>query len=443
MRVEADRGRGSSWLAVTVRLGGRPRTFAPRSRSSVALLAGFLTLAAWYLGATLYFVFHDRLLAALIARQTAAQYAYEDRIAGLGMQLDQQVSRALLDRRTLETTVRDLEVRSARLAARAAVVERLVAQTSGTPEGLGPATADRSRSAVARNPLLGHQARLPGATTAFAAPEASNAAGEGLGLDASSLRHGDGAAEAPPQNAPARDDHAEAEAPLLVGPATVMALASAERDQDRALTSLREPALHALAKIRTALAQVGVAPGLAARSDVGGPFVPLAGAAVTFDQDVALLQDALQQTERLKTMVDRVPLRQPVEGVLEVTSSFGPRLDPFYGRAALHTGLDLREAYGTPVHATAAGVVSIAAAEGGYGTMVEVNHGGGFATRYAHLANASVAAGQRIEVGAVIGHVGSSGRATGPHLHYETRVNGEPVDPVRYLKAGARLFEPS
>ncbi len=446
MLMQADRG-GGGWFAVTVRLGGRPRTFAPRSGSSAALCAAILALAAWYLGATLYFVFHDRLLATLIAQQTAAQYAYEDRIAGLSVQLDQQVSRALLDRRTLETTVRDLEERSTRLAARAAVVERLVAQSAAAPAGgSGSSMVEQSRkpAAAGRNPLLGNQARLPGATTAYVAPDAFDAAGEGPALDASSLRHGEGAGDTAPQNTAARDDHAEADAPVLVGPTAAAALASAERDQGRTLASLREPALHALAKIKTALAQVGIVPALAVRtSDVGGPFVPLSGAAVTFEQDAGVLQDALQQTEQLRTLVERLPLRQPVGGVLEVSSSFGPRVDPFYGRPALHTGLDLREAYGTPVHATAAGVVSVAAAEGGYGTMVEVSHGGGFVTRYAHLANASVVAGQRIDAGAVIGHVGSSGRATGPHLHYETRVNGEPVDPTRYLKAGARLFEPS
>ena len=193
--------------------------------------------------------------------------------------------------------------------------------------------------------------------------------------------------------------------------------------------------------MKTALAEAGVFP--ARPRDVGGPFVPLTGTPLTFEQDAALLQDALVQANQLQALADRVPLRPPVSGPLQVTSSFGPRLDPFYGRPALHTGVDLRGAAGAEVHATAGGTVSLAASEGGYGTMVEVNHGDGLVTRYAHLASASVVPGQRVEPGSVIGHVGSTGRATGPHLHYETRVNGEPVDPTRFLRAGAKIFDAS
>ena len=177
-----------------------------------------------------------------------------------------------------------------------------------------------------------------------------------------------------------------------------------------------------------------------AASDLGGPFVPLPAGTLTFEQDAALLQDAVLQADRLNALADKVPLRKPLPGNLDVTSTFGPRLDPFIGRPEMHTGIDFREPYGEPVHATAGGTVTVAASEGGYGTMVEVDHGNGLATRYAHLSSTSVVPGQKIETGTVVGRVGSSGRATGPHLHYETRINGDAVDPTRFLKAGARLF---
>ena len=126
-------------------------------------------------------------------------------------------------------------------------------------------------------------------------------------------------------------------------------------------------------------------------------------------------------------------------GTADVTSTFGPRLDPFLGRPAMHTGVDLRESYGTEVRATARGTVVSAGAAGGYGNMVEVDHGNGLATRYAHLASIRVDVGERVEKGAVVGEVGATGRATGPHLHYETRIDGEAVDPMRFLGAGQRL----
>jgi murein DD-endopeptidase MepM/ murein hydrolase activator NlpD len=134
-----------------------------------------------------------------------------------------------------------------------------------------------------------------------------------------------------------------------------------------------------------------------------------------------------------------VPLRKPFPGELQLTSTFGYRADPFLGRPALHSGVDLREDYGTVVRATAAGVVSVAGPNGGYGNMIEIDHGGGMATRYAHLSAINVTLGQQISPGAVIGRVGSTGRSTGPHLHYEVRIDGEAVDPARFLRAATAL----
>jgi murein DD-endopeptidase MepM/ murein hydrolase activator NlpD len=107
----------------------------------------------------------------------------------------------------------------------------------------------------------------------------------------------------------------------------------------------------------------------------------------------------------------------------------------------MHTGVDLMEAYGGPVLATANGVVTVAGPSGGYGNMVEIDHGNGLATRYAHLSTIDVELHQKVAAGTVVGRVGATGRATGPHLHYETRINGEPVDPTRFLQAGNALFK--
>jgi murein DD-endopeptidase MepM/ murein hydrolase activator NlpD len=122
-----------------------------------------------------------------------------------------------------------------------------------------------------------------------------------------------------------------------------------------------------------------------------------------------------------------------------MSSAFGVRMDPFLHRPAMHTGLDMRGDVGDAVHVTAAGRVTIAGREGGYGNMIEVNHGNGFATRYGHLSEIDVKVGQTVHIGQVIGKVGSTGRSTGPHLHYETRIDGEAVDPQKFLRAGVRL----
>jgi len=122
----------------------------------------------------------------------------------------------------------------------------------------------------------------------------------------------------------------------------------------------------------------------------------------------------------------------PVEG--QITGSFGERIDPFNGEGAFHSGVDISAEVGSPVIAPADGVVTYADFLGGYGRAVMVDHGHGISTRYGHLAAFAVAAGQQIHRGDTIGYVGLSGRSTGPHLHYEVRINDTPVNPYKYLR---------
>lgn len=122
----------------------------------------------------------------------------------------------------------------------------------------------------------------------------------------------------------------------------------------------------------------------------------------------------------------------PVEG--PITGSFGERIDPFNGEGAFHSGVDIGSTYGQPVMAPADGIVTFADFMGGYGRAVELDHGHGITTRYGHLASFAVAVGQRVHRGDTIGYVGLSGRSTGPHLHYEVRINDTPVNPYKYLR---------
>jgi murein DD-endopeptidase MepM/ murein hydrolase activator NlpD len=122
----------------------------------------------------------------------------------------------------------------------------------------------------------------------------------------------------------------------------------------------------------------------------------------------------------------------PVEG--QITGSFGERIDPFNGEGAFHTGVDIAAGYGQPVIAPADGLVTFADQLGGYGRAIVVEHGHGIATRYGHLSSFAVAPGQQVHRGDVIGYVGLSGRSTGPHLHYEVRINDTPVNPYKYLR---------
>jgi murein DD-endopeptidase MepM/ murein hydrolase activator NlpD len=122
---------------------------------------------------------------------------------------------------------------------------------------------------------------------------------------------------------------------------------------------------------------------------------------------------------------------RPVPG--GISSGFGPRIHPVYGNARQHNGLDMAGSAGDPITACRAGTVVIAGAQGGYGNAVVIDHGGGMATLYAHQSRLAVQVGQQVDAGAVIGFVGSTGLSTGPHLHFEVRMLGTPIDAALYL----------
>lgn len=133
-----------------------------------------------------------------------------------------------------------------------------------------------------------------------------------------------------------------------------------------------------------------------------------------------------------------IPSRSPVDSY-RMTSDFGMRWHPVLGGRRPHKGIDLADPTGTPVHATADGVIGRADWFSGYGLCVEIEHGGSLETRYGHMSRLNVAAGQMVRKGDVIGFVGATGRATGPHLHYEVRVNGIAVNPMPYMQGTATV----
>lgn len=179
----------------------------------------------------------------------------------------------------------------------------------------------------------------------------------------------------------------------------------------------------------------------AARAGTGGPFVPVSAAFKpgSFEHAVLQLGPAQAQFGRWRELAALVPLRRPLDGDENTTSNFGARSDPFTGATAMHSGMDFRGETGTPVYAAGTGKVLRAEVAGGYGNLVELDHGNGLTTRYAHLNAFEVKQGDIVPFGVIIGRVGSTGRSTGPHLHYETRLADKPLDPLRFIQAGQRL----
>ena len=404
----------------TLNLGRRQLRMKPLAFWSAAGLLS--VMAIWSTATAAYFVFHDELVARLISRQAEMQYAYEDRIGDLRGQIDRLTSRQLLDQEQFEYKLDQVVRRQAALEARAAALSGMPDPAAKPAKPPVPAGAIDDSLAAPKpspindtpvvTPLPGRGARLlphtswPGATQAEVLRNAAAI---------------------------------EASLHELQG-----SLDRVESHQTAALNGLAETYDVKARRMRGVLTDLGVdlaklplPPG----SAVGGPFVPVVPRpdATPFDQQIQRVNVARAQLERLNQALVTVPVRKPIPGELETTSGFGVRLDPFLRAPAMHTGVDLRGNLGDPVRATAAGTVTQAGWSGGYGRMVEIDHGNGFATRYGHLSAIDVQEGQTVRIGQVVGRIGMTGRTTGPHLHYETRVDGEPVDPQRFLRAASRL----
>jgi murein DD-endopeptidase MepM/ murein hydrolase activator NlpD len=448
--------------------GERMRTLALRPWLFWSILALVPIMAVWSLGATLFIACHDDMLGAIVAREAEMQYAYEDRLADARAQLDRVTSRQLLDQNSFEGKVHELLSRQAQLEQRTAIVASMAGQA-----GLGDTTgviAERSRPGQAL-------ANPKGPATALMAIGAARAqAPADSVLDSVKAFAPIGAEDAtrtpakprPLEEPRERPDHTSAlpgdarglrasadlidtaDNPDVAAPTRLSLIShSLDRMERRQLATLGEIETAAggtIARLRGVMDEAGIGSErlpAAPRTlgGVGGPYIPIIDdkEAPAFDKAVSSVERSLLVEDRLRRFLPFAPVRHPLIGDAEVSSPFGYRPDPFLGRPALHPGVDLVQAYGATIKATGAGRVIHAGPMGGYGNMVEIDHGGGLTTRYGHMSEILVGEGDQVEAGAPLGRLGSTGRSTGPHLHYEVRVDGEPVDPTRFLRAGAGL----
>ena len=381
------------------------------------IVGTLVIMAIWSVATGTYFAFREDVLTRLIGRQTELQFAYEDRIAELRAQVDRATSRQLLDQEQFEQKLNAVLQRQATLEQRMAALGGDLAITGSIrpPHGALPSETTPKASPISDTVIFSappdREARLESREGPASLTRISSR-GDAGGLDGILGR-------------------------LSAG------LDNIDRKQIAVLNDMEERADSKARRMRSVLSDLGVNPvRMPTGATVGGPFVPLNPAkasASAFDRQLYRVNVVRAQISQYLQALVAVPLRKPVIGEVDMSSPFGMRMDPFNGRPAIHTGIDLRGEVGEPVRATAAGRVSLAGREGGYGNMVEIDHGNGLATRYGHLSEIDVKVGQMVRIGETIGHIGSTGRSTGPHLHYETRVNGEAVDPQKFLRAGVRL----
>lgn len=388
-----------------------------------AAVGSIVLMGGWSAATATYFAFRDDVLTRLIARQAQMQYAYEDRIAELRARIDRTTSKQMLDQEQFGRKLDQIMRRQALLESRATAMSAL-------PD-LAPTGSIKplARGISFQEPPAAPKPSPINDSVTFVAPPDREARLQSRAV---------AARDAAPHEAGVKETDG-------VITRLQASLDRVEQHQFATLASAEDYYETRARRMRAALGDLGLGGahlrGAAAPRGVGGPFVPVKPGAgnATFERQLSRVSASRAQTEKLTQVLAHVPYRKPVVGPVEFSSGFGVRTDPFLGRPAMHTGLDFRASTGEPARVTANGKVVKAGWFGGYGRMVEVDHGNGLTTRYGHLSAIRVKVGDTVRIGQTIGDVGSTGRSTGPHLHYETRIDGEAVDPQRFLRAGVKL----
>jgi len=197
-------------------------------------------------------------------------------------------------------------------------------------------------------------------------------------------------------------------------------------------------------KAEAAMRKLDLDPGMMTRNvqsaAVGGPFIPIDDELTSLDPRFERMALSLARMATLERALDGIPQVTPHANP-SITSNFGYRRDPFNGRGARHPGIDFRGPVGSPIYAAAPGTVVYAGWRGGYGRLVEIRHDNGLVTRYAHLRRIDTKVGDSVEAGETVGGLGSSGRSTGPHLHFEVRINGKAVNPRPFLETAPDVLK--
>lgn len=360
-----------------------------------------MVMAVWSVGTGTYFAFKENVLTRLVGRQAEMQFAYEDRVAELRAQIDRVTSRQLLDQEQFEQKLEGLLQRQTTLEQRGAAL-------GGDLSVIKRAPKSAPRGAMKPSPI----------------------------------NDGD------EQPAPRKNQHGAQYSPGSLNSKldrVAQSLDRVEQKQDAALEGMQASIEGKIKRVQGVLSELHI--NLGKHGDdvtgsIGGPFVPAkapSSRASEFERALYKVNLTRAHFDRTLQQLRTIPLRKPIEGDIDMSSPFGVRMDPFMRGPAIHTGVDLRGDTGDPAHVTANGTVSIASWQGGYGNMVEVDHLNGVSTRYGHLSKILVKVGQHVTTGQVIGQIGSTGRSTGPHLHYETRINDSAVDPQKFLRAGEKL----
>lgn len=403
---------------IIVARGETIRYFTIRPWMTFLGTVAFVVLGLGYLVATGYLVMRDDLIGVTTARQARLQQNYEQRISSLRTKVDHLTSRQMLQQQMVQRKVGELFERQEQLTKRHSRLGDIFGIDGGASDGEGTPTP--SPRPDLHSALGGSDDGLgPVKPNAYAPPSPAVASTVPWTIRRTSA-------------APAENNN------TLTLAEIEYSLRYIESEQLERVETLTTQTYRVAETISEALEATGLGDeATAGMPNTGGPLIA-AQSNAGFDEKVRELDEALQHVQSLRGVAKRLPIASPMPGAA-MTSKFGRRRDPILGRWAHHSGLDFRGRRGTQVRATGAGTVVKAGWNGGYGRLVEIDHGQGITTRYAHMSKILVKRGDRIDAGTIIGLVGSSGRSTGPHLHYEVRHANRAVDPLTFISAGERI----
>lgn len=245
--------------------------------------------------------------------------------------------------------------------------------------------------------------------------------------------------------APAQGEAAETAKKIGLAVPEAAQLAQLEARQIAFAERMTQIAVARSQKAESAIRQFGLNPDQLAREakqGMGGPFIPFFSKKQkqVHDPRFTRMLTALERMEAMEMALAGIPTSMPAAVGL-MSSGFGYRSDPFTGGGAMHAGLDFKGPVGTPILAAADGKVTFAGWQGGYGNCIEITHANGLVTRYAHMSGFTAELGADVKRGVQIGRMGSTGRSTGSHLHFEVRINGSAINPLKFLEANPDVLE--
>jgi murein DD-endopeptidase MepM/ murein hydrolase activator NlpD len=486
---------------IYIRSDGRVQFFTFGATLQATLAGLSLIFLGWVAFSSVNVIFKDRIIAAKDHRYQQMQSTYENRVADLQVSYDELNGALVTAEDKFKATADELQNKQstvARLLGQKQAVDQTLSSISGSAAdalrqgsdsseddipaaaGAGAASDMDEGEAPPATGNAGGSSQLgvmpqnaePQPRTAH--PASGPASGKTGALEDPTIKHM-ASADAPPASVATSQasllDQAvkkiagvwfrpsqQATAPTKVPNAPAFRFLAQQTTRIRQMSGQETALLTGVDKqvasriddLQTVLRRVGVDPnGLEqAAGGIGGPDIPIQSVRIDGIADQAFTQayvGAIAHSKELETLfaaLHHVPLTTPVHGAeFERTSGFGARIDPFTRRLSFHPGLDFAGPWGATVASTAPGVVDWAGMRGGYGNMVEIDHGYGFKTRYGHLSSILVQVGTRVQKGSPIGKLGSTGRSTGPHVHYEVVLDDVQRNPSSFIEAGRHVLQ--